>query len=70
MRDPEPVIELEPKSPFRWKVFLAIAFLWGAVLALAVELKSNVLRMVWPALLFVLVLYLAVCTFVLLKRRK
>lgn len=72
MSEEEPVIELEPKNkgPFQWPVFLALVVAWVVLLILAIELKSSVLRMIWPLFLLILVVYLAVCTFVLLRSRK
>ena len=72
MPDDDPVIELEPrqKGPFRWPVFLAIVIAWIVLLVLAIELKSSMLRMLWPLLLIILVIYLAVCTFAVLRSRK
>lgn len=70
MPDPKRVIELEPKNPFRWTVFSAMLVLWVIVLALAIWLKSSVLRMLLPVILLILVVYLGTCTLLLLKNRK
>jgi len=72
MPEKDPVIELEPKqkSPFQWPVFLALVIAWIVLLVLAIELKSSMLRMLWPLLLVILVIYLAVCTFSVLHARK
>lgn len=70
MPNPEPVIELEPKNPFRWTVLLALVALWAVALGLGIWLKSGLVRMLLPLILIVLVLYLGFCTFYLLKNRK
>jgi hypothetical protein len=72
VHDEDPVIELEPKrgSPFQWPVFLSLIAAWVVILVLAVQLKSNLLRMLWPVLLLILLVYLAVCTFTILRSRK
>lgn len=69
MSDPDPVIELEPKKkgPFKWPVFLALVAVWIVLLVLAIELKSAMLRRIWPLFLIILVIYLAVCTLLLLR---
>lgn len=66
----DPVIELEPKNPFSWKVVAAFVAAWLVVLAAMIELKLTVLRLVLPLLAALLVVYLAVCTVLLLKNRR
>lgn len=70
MPEPRRVIELEPKNPFRWSVVLGVAVLWLVLLGLGVVLKNRVLLLLWPALLFILVVYLGICTIVLLKNKR
>lgn len=69
MSDEKPVIDLEPRSPFSWRVVVAILGAWLVVLGLAWFLKSNLLRLMLPAIALLLVVYLGVCTLLLLKNR-
>ncbi len=67
---PDPVIELEPKNPFRWTVVLGLVALWAVVLVLAIYLKSGVLRLLLPVILVIALGYLAFCTLYLLRHRR
>lgn len=69
-KNDDPVIELEPKNPFSWKVVAAFVVAWLVVLAAMIELKLSVLRLILPLLAVLLVIYLAVCTVLLLKNRR
>lgn len=66
----DPVIELEPRNPFSWKVVAAFLVAWLLVLVAMIELKLTVLRLLLPLLAVFLVIYLAVCTILLLKNRR
>lgn len=66
----DPVIDLEPRNPFSWKIVAAFVVAWLLVLAAMIELKLSVLRLVLPLLAVLLVVYLAVCTVLLLKNRR
>lgn len=70
MSDSEPVIELTPKNPFSWKVIILFVIAWLVVLGLVVEMKSGTLRLLLPAIAVLFVVYLTVCTIILLKRKK
>jgi hypothetical protein len=70
-RDDIDVIEYVPKRQglFRpWVVVLLIAA-WVVVLIAALMLKITMLRTVLPVLMFVLLVYLFVCTIVALRRK-
>ncbi|MGH8020974.1 MAG: hypothetical protein ACREIA_22360 [Opitutaceae bacterium] len=67
---PEPIIELEPKNPFRWTIFLALVLTWIVVLALTIWLKNGALRVFLPIVLLVLIGYLAACAIYNFRRRK
>jgi membrane-bound acyltransferase YfiQ involved in biofilm formation len=69
MSDEKPVIDLEPRNPFSWRVVVAFVVSWLVVLALALFLKSNLLRLLLPVISLLLVVYLGVCTLLLLKNR-
>ncbi|BET66757.1 hypothetical protein ASA1KI_16750 [Opitutales bacterium ASA1] len=70
MPDEGPIIELEPKDPFRWDVFLGLVAMWCVTLGLAIWLKAGVFRLIWPALLLAMVVYLLYCTWTILRRRR
>jgi len=69
MSDEKPVIDLEPKNPFSWRVVVAFLVAWVVVLGLVWWLKSNLLRLLLPVIALLLVVYLGVCTLLLLKNR-
>lgn len=69
MSDLEPVIELEPKNPFSWRAVVAFVGAWLVVLALALLLKNSILRLLLPVIATLFVVYLGVCTLLLLKNR-
>ncbi len=66
----DPVIELEPRNPFSWKVVIAFVVAWLLVLIAMIELKLAVLRLLLPLLAVLLVIYLAACTILILKNRR
>lgn len=66
----EPVIELEPRNPFSWKMVAGFVGLWVVALAAALFLKGGIVRLLMPLVALLFVIYLAVCTLVYLKRRK
>lgn len=66
----DPVIELEPRNPFSWKVLVAFVVAWLLVLVAMIQLKLTVLRLLLPVLAVLLVIYLAVCTILILKNRR
>ena len=66
----DPVIELEPRNPFSWKVVIAFIVAWLIVLVAMIELKLTVLRLLLPLLAVLLVIYLATCTILILKNRR
>lgn len=69
MSKKEPVIELEPRNPFSWRVVVAFLGAWLVVLALAFFLKNSLLRLLLPAIGLLFVIYLGACTLVLLRNR-
>lgn len=66
----DPVIELEPRNPFSWKIVIAFVVAWLIALAAMIQLKLPVLRLLLPLLAVLLVIYLATCTILLLKNRR
>jgi hypothetical protein len=66
----DPIIELEPRNPFSWKIVAAFLVAWLVVLGAMILLKLTVLRLLLPLLAVLLVVYLAVCTILLLKNRR
>lgn len=66
----DPVIELEPRNPFSWKIVIAFIVAWLIALAAMIQLKLTVLRLLLPLLAVLLVIYLATCTILLLKNRR
>jgi ABC-type uncharacterized transport system permease subunit len=66
----DPIIDLEPRNPFSWKVVIAFVVAWLLALAAMIELKLTVLRLLLPLLAMLLVIYLATCTILLLKNRR
>jgi hypothetical protein len=69
-RDPVPVIELEPRNPFSWKIVIGFLVAWLIALVAMIQLKLTVLRLLLPLLAMLLVIYLATCTILLLKNRR
>ncbi len=69
MSDKEPVIELEPRNPFSWRIVVAFLGAWLVVLALALFLKNNLLRLLLPVIGLLFVVYLGACTLLLLRNR-
>ncbi|HEX9781381.1 MAG TPA: hypothetical protein VGA56_01460 [Opitutaceae bacterium] len=67
---PEPLIELEPKSPFRWTMFLALVLTWIVVLGLAIWLKGGAFRVLLPVILVILIVYLGFCVAHLIRKHK
>ena len=70
MSEQEPVIELEPRNPFSWKVVVAFLGAWLVVLMLALFLKNNMLRLLLPVIGVLLVVYVGVCTLLFLRNRQ
>lgn len=70
MKRADPPIELEPKSPFSWKVVACFLVAWVVALVMVIELRSPMLRILMPVIGVLLVVYLTVCTLLFLKNRK
>ncbi|WP_221032092.1 hypothetical protein [Actomonas aquatica] len=70
MSRPEPVIELEPRTPFSWRVVMAFVVGWLVVLGAAVLMKSAMVRLLLPLIATLFVIYIGVCTLIFLKNRK
>lgn len=70
MSEQEPVIELTPKNPFSWRIFVAFVGAWVVVLGLAYFLKSGMIRILLPLIGLVFLVYVVVCTIYLIKHRK
>jgi hypothetical protein len=66
----DPIIELEPRNSFSWKVVIALLVAWLIAFVAMIQLKLTVLRLVLPLLALLLVIYLATCTILLLKNRR
>lgn len=66
----KPVIELEPRTSFSWKIVLLMVGAWLLVLVTALLFKSAMLRLLLPLIATMLVIYLGVCTLLFLKNRK
>lgn len=66
----DPIIELEPRNSFSWKVVIALLVAWLIAFVAMIQLKLPVLRLVLPLLALLLVIYLATCTILLLKNRR
>jgi membrane-bound acyltransferase YfiQ involved in biofilm formation len=70
MSEDEPVIELEPKNPFSWKIVAMFLVAWLVVFGLMYELKSGMIRLLLPLIAIIFLLYLVICTLYLVKNRK
>jgi len=70
MSEEEPVIELEPKNPFSWKVVALFLVAWLVVFGLVYELKSGLIRLLLPLIAIIFLVYLVICTLYLLKNRQ
>jgi len=70
MSEEEPVIELEPKNPFSWKIVALFVGAWAVVFGLIYQLKSGMIRLLLPAIALIFLIYLVVCTLYLIKKRK
>ncbi len=70
-RDDIEVIEYVPKQQGLFRPWIVVLLLsaWVAVLVAALFLKMTMLRTVLPALMFVLLVYLFVCTIAALRRK-
>ena len=66
----DPVIELEPRNPFSWKIVAAFLVAWVLIFVAIIELKLTVLRLLLPLLAMLLVIYLPVFTIYILKNRR
>ncbi|RME69460.1 MAG: hypothetical protein D6781_08530 [Verrucomicrobia bacterium] len=66
--DEPPVIDLVPRSPFRWKVVIALVVAWTVVFILAVYTRHGMLRLLLPLIVFAFVVYLGWCFYVLFRR--
>ena len=70
MPKPEPVIDLEPRSPFSWRIAVAFVVAWLMALGAALLLKSAMLRVLLPLIATLFVIYVGACTLIYLKNRK
>ena len=70
-REDVKVIEYVPKRQGLFRVWVVVLLLsaWVAVLIGALVLKLTMLRTVLPLLMFVLLVYLVVCTVTAIRRR-
>ncbi|MBK8858397.1 MAG: hypothetical protein IPN11_12205 [Opitutaceae bacterium] len=70
MSEEDPVIELEPKNPFSWKIVAMFLVAWLVVFGLMYELKSGMIRLLLPLIAIIFLIYLVICTLYLVKNRK
>lgn len=70
MSEEDPVIELEPKNPFSWKIVALFVAAWAVVFGLIYQLKSGMIRLLLPAIAIIFLVYLVICTLYLIKNRK
>jgi membrane-bound acyltransferase YfiQ involved in biofilm formation len=70
MSEEDPVIELEPKNPFSWKIVAMFLVAWLVVFGLMYELKSGMIRLLLPLIAIIFLVYLVICTLYLIKNRK
>lgn len=57
-------------SPFRWSIVIGLIVLWLTVLACAIFLKAGMFRVLLPAVMVILIVYLGICSIYLLKASK
>ncbi|MCF3649934.1 hypothetical protein [Synoicihabitans lomoniglobus] len=70
MSDSDPIIELEPKTPFSWRVVAGFVGSWLLALVAALMMKSAMVRMLLPLIATLFVVYVGACTLIYLKNRK
>ena len=70
MSEEDPIIELEPKNPFCWKIVAMFLVAWLVVFGLMYELKSGMIRLLLPLIAIIFLIYLVICTLYLVKNRK
>ena len=70
MSNPEPIIELEPRNPFSWRIVIAFVVAWLMALGAALLLKSGMVRLLLPLIATIFVVYVGVCTLLFLKNRR
>jgi len=70
MSEEDPVIELEPKNPFSWKIVAMFLVAWLVVFGLIYQLKSGMIRLLLPLIAIIFLIYLVICTLYLVKNRK
>lgn len=70
MSEEDPIIELEPRNPFSWRVVAAMVGAWLLALVAVLVLKSAMLRLLLPLIALLFVIYLTVCTLIYLKNRR
>ncbi len=70
MSEEDPVIELEPKNPFSWKIVAMFFVAWLVVFGLMYQLKSGMIRLLLPLIAIIFLIYLVICTLYLVKNRK
>ena len=70
MSKPEPIIELEPRNPFSWRIVIGFLVGWLLALGAALLLKSAMVRLLLPLIATIFVIYVSVCTLIFLKNRK
>jgi hypothetical protein len=66
----DPIIELEPRGPFSWRIVAVMVGAWLLALVAVMILKSAMLRLLLPLIALLFVVYLTVCTLYYLKNRK
>lgn len=66
----EPIIELEPRNPFSWRIAIVFVVAWLLALGAALVLKSAMVRLLLPLIATLFVLYVGVCTLLFLKNRQ
>lgn len=70
MSKPEPIIELEPRNPFSWRIVLVFLVAWLVALGAALLLKSAMVRLLLPLIATIFVVYVGACTLLFLKNRR
>lgn len=70
MSKPEPIIDLEPRSLFSWRIVLAFVGAWVLALGAALLMKSAMVRLLMPLIATVFVVYVGACTLIFIKNRK
>lgn len=69
MSDEEPIIDLEPRNPFSWRIVVGFVVGWLVMLGIALALKTAMVRVLLPVIALVFLVYLVICTLYFLKNR-